>query len=601
LGDVAARFKSGQVVAGKYRIERVLGQGGMGLVAAAWHAELGTAVALKVLLPDAAADDDAVERFAREARAASQLRSEHVVRVFDVGRLEDGTPYLVMERLDGEDLDELIMRQGPVDPELAVDYLLQACEGVAEAHAAGLVHRDLKPGNLFLTRRVDGRPMVKVVDFGLAKHQRRAANASMAASITAPLTAVGSPQYMSPEQTRAQDLDARSDIWSLGICLYELLTNASPFSAETVMDVCARVLTDAPKPPAALDARIPAGLSAVVLRCLQKEPSARYADVAALAAALEPFAPPSHAGVGDRLRRVLATPPPRPAPPPVAVEVVDGTGPSASQGARPTAAGPEPQPPASARPARSWSPWLVVAPSALLVVAALGLAWKASGGRGATASPPPASVVAPGTSPLAVVAEPPQVTLPASSVRAAASAGEALEVAASRASAARTGTGTRRGGLAARALPSVLPPEPVTAVAPAPAAPSPSPAAAPAAAPEPTPQAPRFALASARVEIGAAARTSGTTAASVGRAIAPLGDAMTRCYRTAIPQATGALDGVGNLHIDTDEEGVITGARATGPIPDAARCIGRAAMRRKVPNVDTGRASADIPLAFKSQ
>ncbi len=293
----------GDVLGGKYRIERLLGAGGVGLVAEAVHLELGQRVAIKVLKDDV--EGDLKERFLREARASVRLKSEHVVRVTDVGRSVDGAPYIVMELLAGEDLGHMLTR-GPLTVEFAVSLILQACEGLAEAHAHGIVHRDLKPRNLFLTQRVHGDPLLKVLDFGIAKTYDPN---SKSKELTATESVFGSPQYMSPEQMRAtRNVDARADVWSLGVCLYELLTGTLPFDAPTVPLICVQVLTT--EPPSLLVKRpdVPPDLWNVIQRCLSKDPDARWSDVAQLAGALEPFAP-SARGATLRVGAVLRTPP----------------------------------------------------------------------------------------------------------------------------------------------------------------------------------------------------------------------------------------------------------------------------------------------------
>ena len=248
-------IESGAVVAEKYQIERVLGRGGMGVVVSAIHLQLGQRVALKFLRRDAVRDDELVARFLREARAAVQLRGEHVGKVVDVGT------------------------RMPVP--LATDYVLQACVGLAEAHRAGIVHRDLKPANLFLTQRPDGSALVKVMDFGIAKAIGR-----MDGALTDSAAVMGSPGYMSPEQLRsARDVDARADLWSLGVVLYELTSGRRPYAANTITELAMLVATE-PVPP--LPASLPRSFSAVVMRCLEKDASRRFADVAALAAALAP-------------------------------------------------------------------------------------------------------------------------------------------------------------------------------------------------------------------------------------------------------------------------------------------------------------------------
>ena len=166
---MSAPVKIGETLAGKYIVERVLGVGGMGVVVAAKHIHLGERVAIKFLLPNALAQPDVVERFLREGKAAAKMKSEHIARVRDTGTLDSGAPYLVMEYLDGHDLSAVLSEKGTFPMEVAVGYVLQACEALADAHAAGVIHRDLKPGNLFLTRKNDGTPVIKVIDFGISK------------------------------------------------------------------------------------------------------------------------------------------------------------------------------------------------------------------------------------------------------------------------------------------------------------------------------------------------------------------------------------------------------------------------------------------------
>ncbi|HEY6561597.1 MAG TPA: protein kinase [Polyangiaceae bacterium] len=296
--------QTGDVLAGKYRVERVLGKGGMGFVVAAIHTQLDERVAVKFLMPELCQQEEPVARFLREARAAVRIRSEHVARVLDVGVLDDGAPYMVMEYLDGQDLSAELDRRMQLGVHEAVDYVLQACEAIAEAHARGIVHRDLKPANLFLSRRPDGSPLVKVLDFGISK--AIVSDAEAPASLTATQSLLGSPHYMSPEQVRKPKMvDARTDIWSLGVILYELLTGSLPFSAENAMSVLAAVVSD--PTPRLRETRpdIPEGLEAIVMRCLSKEPAQRYADVAEFAEALAPFAPPSAVPSIKRISGVL--------------------------------------------------------------------------------------------------------------------------------------------------------------------------------------------------------------------------------------------------------------------------------------------------------
>jgi len=270
-------FEPGSLVDGKYRIDRELGQGGMGVVVAATHTTLGTRVALKCMNERVDGDTISTERFLREARAAAQLRSEHICRVLDVGE-HDGSPYIVMELLEGTDLGRVVKKR-QLDPERAVDYVRQACIGLAEAHASGIIHRDLKPENLFLVRRDDGSQLVKLLDFGVAK-------APDSKGLTGTMQMIGSPLYMSPEQiVSSRDVDTRSDVWSLGVILYRLISGRLPFTginaAELALNIC-----EEPMPPIA---NVPEGLLAVIARCLEKSPANRFASVEALAIALQPF------------------------------------------------------------------------------------------------------------------------------------------------------------------------------------------------------------------------------------------------------------------------------------------------------------------------
>jgi serine/threonine-protein kinase len=275
-------------------IENVVGAGGMGVVVAARHLQLGQQVAIKLLRlsglePDREAEARA--RFLREGQAAAALSSDHVVRIHDVGTLDSGEPFMVMELLRGEDLGKLLDRQGPAPVPVAVDYVVQACHAVAEAHAAGIVHRDLKPSNLFVSLKSDGRAAVKVLDFGISK-ATSAAQEAFDGNLTDTRSVVGSPFYMSPEQVRdAKRVDARTDVWSLGLILYEMLAGEPPFNASTLPAICAAIAADTPRSLREGRPEIPPALEAVVMKCLEKEPDRRFQKVSELVRALAPFAP----------------------------------------------------------------------------------------------------------------------------------------------------------------------------------------------------------------------------------------------------------------------------------------------------------------------
>jgi serine/threonine-protein kinase len=296
--------REGDLIDGKYLIRSLLGMGGMAAVFAAKHVGFDRMVALKILLPEASADPTLAARFLQEGKAAVKIRSEHVVRVLDVGTAAEQA-YLVMEYLDGEDLEALLRRGGALPVSTAVDLVLQACEAVGEAHALGIVHRDLKPANLFLSHRADGTPCMKVLDFGISKVPREW-SALRPEARTIPSVFMGSPRYMSPEQMlSASAVDARSDIWSLGAVLHELLTGQPAFEGPTNAVVCARVREGTPAPIAAVRPEVPAPLAAAITRCLEKKPSRRYANVGQLARALAPFGSPGARASAECIARVI--------------------------------------------------------------------------------------------------------------------------------------------------------------------------------------------------------------------------------------------------------------------------------------------------------
>jgi serine/threonine-protein kinase len=282
LGDA---LSPGDVIDGKYRLERLVGTGGMGVVLEACHVELDARVAVKVLRPSQYDTDTARERFRREARAAFRITSEHVARIMDLGSFEGGGLYMVMEFLDGRDLCQLLVKNGRLPVGTAVGIILQVCEAVAEAHSLGIVHRDLKPENIFVCKRADGSPCAKVIDFGLAKVDEPRA------SLTGMNRGLGTPRYMSPEQwVSARDVGGGADIWALGVILFELVSGMSPFDDDDVNELCQAILAGPVPRASQAFPGVPKGIDDVIAKCLQKKPSQRYASAAELAADLLPFA-----------------------------------------------------------------------------------------------------------------------------------------------------------------------------------------------------------------------------------------------------------------------------------------------------------------------
>jgi serine/threonine-protein kinase len=367
---------------GKYHVERVIGEGGMGMVVEARHSSLGTRYALKILMD---ADDPVLrERFLREAQASASLKSPHTVRVFDVGALPSGEPYLVMELLEGCDLHQLVAERGALPPAEAVGYVLQTCDALAEAHGRGMVHRDIKPANLFLCRGERGAGIVKLLDFGISKAGILAGSAPR--SLTETGSMLGTPHFMAPEQlVSSRDVDARADIWSLGATLFELLSGEVPFDGQHVAEIFAAVVRSPPRSLRALRPEVPAELERVVTRCLEKDPGDRYASVADLVRDLSPFHADgrhSYEGVAARLLPVaqtmagpapwtLASPAPAVAAPPTATVAAPPTA--------TVAAPPIPAPPAVVvrepprAPASSRARPLLIALAALAAIASLAL------------------------------------------------------------------------------------------------------------------------------------------------------------------------------------------------------------------------------------
>jgi serine/threonine protein kinase len=427
--DCGVHIGPGDVVLDKYRVERVLGIGGMGLIVAARHLVLDELFAIKLMLPSFAADREAQERFLREARAAARLKGDHVAKVQDVGCLPDGTSYMVMEYLEGEDLKKIVRRNGAFPIADAVEYTLQTCKALREAHSLGIVHRDIKPANLMLVSLPDGAPRVKVIDFGISKH-----TAAVSEGLTTSSWAGGSPLYMPPEQVRsARTVDARADVWSVGAVLYELLTGVTPFHASSVAAVLQRVLNEDPVPPCVLRDSLSTALGAVVMRCLAKRPEDRFQSIdevvealrdAFPAAAAPPYQrdssmPPAGASLADlpsdRLSHV---------PPAAAVTAMEGPRASSSSAVdfSQVASVPPAEPGGAPARTRRVLPAVAVAAAVMGCVSGVGVLWQRFApattftlGRPAGAgevAPQVAPAAPPPPPPPAAVVEPAASTLP---------------------------------------------------------------------------------------------------------------------------------------------------------------------------------------------
>lgn len=296
--DSAVGNRSGETIAGTYCLLECIGSGGMGDVYAAEHRRLKKRFAVKLLRSRGGHRED---RFRREARAIARVENEHVVSVIDYGETRDGTPYIVMELLRGQDLRELLAHAAPLPIPRAVSLIRGACYGVAAVHRAGLVHRDLKPGNLFVARRASGEDWCKVLDFGVAKTD------TTSSTLNGGL--VGTVKYMAPEQLEnGAAVSPAVDVYALGAILYECLSGDSPHSGETVQELMFKIMNEAPKRLSERCPHVPAELSAVVARALEKEPNKRFPSVDDFAAVLEPFARPSLASSDDPGALTLAEP-----------------------------------------------------------------------------------------------------------------------------------------------------------------------------------------------------------------------------------------------------------------------------------------------------
>jgi eukaryotic-like serine/threonine-protein kinase len=596
----------GRTVAGKFAIETKLGQGAMGAVYRARQLALDKVVAIKVLNRDRAGDSTYAERFRREAKAASRLDHPNSIRVFDFGQEPDGLLYLAMEFVEGRDLRGLLSELGPLAPAAVADILAQVLAALAVAHDLGVLHRDLKPENIMLVRGKadDGQAIdiVKVCDFGIAKivEPSKGPGASSGRRTTEGLI-VGTPEYMSPEQARGEAIDGRSDLYSVGILLYELLVGRAPFDGDSPLSIVLKHLSDAPEPPSVRCPGVDAGLEAVCLKALQKFPVHRFQTAREMRQALREAAGRSPAVgsspllVGPRISSG------RPYPPTIAAD-------------KSTLYGVTPVAPAPPRRPRSWLATATVA--AMIPIAA---ALILMGRKGEPAHPQVTEALTaptPAPAPPPTLAPTPESTpaLAFASTLASSPAPNPERAIAHDARTRRNKTTTLTGTpIAAEPVseeptqPAPLPSPAVVAAAapveappPSPVVASPPPRSPPPAEPEPARLA--YDLGSARVEVALARNAVGATSSSISRAVSEAASAMTACYKAELPRLTGTLEGAGTLHVETDGEGVVTDAGWAGPFDgNLGRCLAAAVRGRRVANVDTGSARADVPLLFRAR
>ena len=612
-GESAIDPLIGRTIGGKFVIERLLGAGAMGAVYRASQTALDRAVAIKVMHGELARDPMYAARFHREAKAVSRIDHPNLIRVLDYGQEGDGLLYIAMEFLDGRDLFTVIEEEWPLSHERIVDILSQTLSALAEAHAAGVLHRDLKPENIMLLRKKgedgDAVDTVKVCDFGIAKIAEDAEatpapgkNPTSARKLTAAGLVVGTPGYMSPEQARSEPCDARSDVYAMGVILYQLLTRRLPFEGVTPLAIVVKALHEPPPPVDSFGPTAAPGLEPVCMKAINKAPADRYETAREMRAALR-------AAPVLKLQIVIASNDrPSIVNAPTQLEL---SGPAPSTGARAV--------PAPTQGSRFWRAGGVFAGVAIAGLALASASHLRSSAREASTV---SSVAPPLSSPLAVVTAPSD-TAPASPPATAPPSpppmtpAPAAVVATSPAPA--TTPAARPAPLHHTKEPVAVAPDPTPPPAPTPivsvvppppdpppvvAAPAPTPAPAPpppAAPVTPAPAPATFNLATARVEIGQArTNNAAATAGNVSRAITPFAARFTSCYRTSLGQATSAHEASATLHLESDDEGYVTSAHVNGQVPsDAARCIEALVTHAARIEVDTGTANADVTLTFR--
>ncbi|MGD0525506.1 MAG: protein kinase [Polyangiaceae bacterium] len=612
-----SRALLGRTIAGKFLIESYLGGGAMGAVYKARQVALDKDVAIKVLHGEHAGDAMFAARFQREAKAASKLDHPNSMRVLDFGQEPDGLLYIAMELLAGRDLFHVILEDWPISTQRAADILTQALAALAVAHDMGIVHRDLKPENIMLMSGTDdegqARDVVKVCDFGIAKFTDapEARTTGGGQKLTTQGIVVGTPEYMSPEQGKGEMLDARSDLYSMGVILYQLMTGRLPFDAETALGVVLKHVTEEPIAPRKVNPGADARLEAVCLKAMRKKREERYqsardmrADLRAVIGASDPlahaataqFAPVSSADVVGHAPTALAID---------SGQVVAATASKLTPGGTVSASVPI--------ETRSRGRALLGAVAVLALGAAGFVAWRT---LGRPSGPPPVAAesfhpptAAPPTTLESLRADkgevPPLVPTPVDSATTVASA--SVRPAAIPAALA-TGKATAGAPIAAASPPTVGGPPASAVAAPPPAttvAPPPVASVVPAAAPTATqaaPAPPPFDPSHAHVDWSVAGAGGGATPGAVQRAVSRVAGAWTQCYRSALGQRSQRIEGSGVLHMATDEAGNVVSAQVRGidALPGVKGCIAGSA-RVRIDGVDTGDSWADIALSFRAE